>query len=130
MPDLGATGRGTAARDIDEYIALAPEEARATLEKLRRTIRAAAPTATEAISYQMPTFKYHGKPLIAFAAWKAHCSLYPMSYAVIDAHRSDLTGYPTAKGTIRFTPGRPLPVALVKKLVKARIAEHEARAKR
>lgn len=130
MPGKGGTGRGAPARDIDEYISLAPEEARATLETLRETIRAAAPRATEAISYQIPTYKYDGRPLVSFAAWKGHCSLYPMSYAVIDAHRSELKDYPIAKGTIRFTPGRPLPVSLVKKLVKARIAEHKARAKR
>lgn len=112
------------AADVDRYIAMAPVEARATLEALRRTIRAAAPGATEAISYQIPTFKHRGRPLVAYAAWKAHCSLYPMSYAVIDAHRSELDGFPIEKGTIRFTPGRPLPAAVVEKIVKARIAEH------
>lgn len=130
MADKGGMGGTTPAAGIDEYIANAPEETRAALETLRRTIRAAAPTATEAISYQMPTFKYDGRPLVGFAAWKSHCSLYPMSYAIIGAHRSELKDYPIAKGTIRFTPGRPLPAALVRKIVKARIAEHEARANR
>jgi uncharacterized protein YdhG (YjbR/CyaY superfamily) len=129
MAVKGGTGEGAPARDIDEYIARAPEEARGTLETLRRTIRVAAPTATEAISYQMPTFKYNGRPLVSFAAWKSHCSLYPMSYAVIDAHISKLKDYAVEKSTIRFTLGRPLPESLVRQMVKARIAEHEAQAR-
>jgi uncharacterized protein YdhG (YjbR/CyaY superfamily) len=120
-------GRDAAAREIDEYIARAPEAARATLQELRRAIAAAAPTATEAISYQMPAFKYRGRSLVSFAAWKAHCSLYPMSYAVIDALREELGDFLVERGTVRFTPDRPLPAALVDKIVHARIAEHEAR---
>jgi uncharacterized protein YdhG (YjbR/CyaY superfamily) len=126
MRDKGSSAKSDAAADIDAYIALAPPEARAALEALRRVIRAAAPTATEAISYQMPTFKYDGKPLVAFAAWKNHCSLYPMSYAVIDAHARALEGYAIDKGTIRFPADRPLPVAVVKQVVQARIAELHA----
>ncbi len=107
---------------IDAYIAAAPAEARATLEKLRKTIRAAAPNAEEAISYQIPTFKLR-RPLVAFAAFKNHCSFFPMSYAVIKAHKDELAPYETSKGTIRFPPDRPLPAKLVTKMVKARIAE-------
>ena len=123
-------GMDTPSRNIDEYISLAPAETRATLEKLRRTILAAAPGATEVISYQMPAFRYEGRLVVSFAAWKSHCSLYPMSYAVIDAHRGELTEYSIQKGTIRFTHDRPLPAGLVKKLVKARIAENATGAKR
>ena len=103
-----------------------PEEARAALEKLRAQIRAAAPEAVEAISYQMPAFKLRGRLLVYFAAFKDHCSLFPGS-SVMEAHRDELKGYYTSKGTIRFSPGKPLPAALVKKLVKARIAENETK---
>ena len=113
------------ARDIDEYLAGVPEEARATLEKLRKIIRAAAPKAVEVISYQIPAYKYHGM-LVGFAASKNHCSFYPMNGSFIAAHKDELKSYDTSKGTIRFPAGRPLPAALVKKLVKLRMAENEA----
>jgi len=117
------------ARDIDDYLASVPEEARATLEKLRQTIKAAAPQATERISYQVPTFHYR-RGLVAFAAFKDHCSFFVMSPPVMEAHRDELKPYDTVKGTIHFPPGKPLPEALVTKLVKARIAENEANAAR
>ena len=113
------------AKDVDEYLAAVPPEARVALEKLRKTIRAAAPRATEVISYRLPTFKYHG-PLVAFGAATKHCAFYVMSTSVIDAHRDELKGYDTGKGTVRFAAGEPPPAALVKKLVKARIEENEA----
>jgi uncharacterized protein YdhG (YjbR/CyaY superfamily) len=113
------------ARDVDEYLAGVPKEARATLEKLRKTIKAAAPMASEVISYQMPMYKHHGM-LVGFAAFKDHCSLFPGA-AVIEAHKEELERYDTSKGTIRFPANKPLPAALVKKLVKARIEENEAR---
>src|SRR6267142_4952208 len=116
------------AKDVDEYLAGVPKEARATLEKLRKTIKAAAPMASEVISYQMPMYKHHGM-VIGFAAFKNHCSIFPGS-AVMDAHKEELKRYETSKGTIRFPAGKPLPATLVKKLVKARIAENEARANR
>lgn len=118
----------TVAKDVDEYLAGVPKEARATLEKLRKTIKAAAPMASEGISYQMPMYKHHGM-VIGFAAFKDHCSIFPGS-AVMDAHKEELKRYDTSKGTIRFPPTRPLPAALVKKLVKARMEENEARAKK
>lgn len=118
----------TVARNVDEYIAGAPKEARATLEKLRQTIKAAAPMAAEVISYQMPMYKHQGM-VIGFAAFKEHCSIFPGS-AVMDAHREELKRYDTSKGTIRFPTNKPLPAALLKKLVKARIKENEARAKK
>ena len=116
------------ARDVDQYLAGVPKEARATLEKLRQTIKAAAPMAAEVISYQMPMYKHHGM-VVGFAAFKDHCSIFPGS-AVMDAYKDELKHYDTSKGTIRFPANRPLPAALVKKLVKARIKENEARLKR
>ena len=117
------------ATSVDAYLAALPADARATLERLRKTIRAAAPRADEVISYGIPTFK-HGGGLVAFAAFKNHCSFFVMSYAVLDAHRDELAPYLAAKGTLHFTAGKPLPAALVKKIVNARIAENEARAKK
>ena len=114
------------AKDVDDYLAGVPKEARATLDKLRKTIKAAAPRATEVISYQMPMYKQNGM-VVGFAAFKDHCSLFPGS-AVMDAHKEELKRYDTSKGTIRFPANKPLPAALVKKLVKARIKENEARA--
>ena len=116
-------------KDIDDYLAGVPQEMRATLEKLRTTIKSVAPDAVEAISYQMPTFKVDERAILAFAAFKNHCSIFPMSYAFIRAHEEELKPYYTSKGTIRFTTAKPLPVALVKKLVKTRIKENETRAK-
>ena len=115
-------------KNVDDYLASVPEEARAALEKLRQTIKAAAPMASEVISYQMPTYKHHGM-LVGFAAFKDHCSIFPGA-AVMDAHKEELKRYDTSKGTIRFPASKPLPAALVKKLVKARIKENEARAAR
>lgn len=125
MTERGSTS--TPARDVDDYLAAVPEDARAALEKLRKTIRAAAPMATEVISYQVPTFKHHGS-LVAFAAFPKHCSFFVMSPAVMGAHRDELRPYRTSKGTIQFPANRPLPAALVRKLIKARIAEIEAQA--
>lgn len=108
---------------IDEYLAGVSRDQRAALEKLRKTVRAVAPEAEECISYQLAAFRLHGKPLVAFGATASHCAFYPMSGSTIAAHRDELEGYETSKGTIRFQPSRPLPATLVKKLVKARIAE-------
>lgn len=113
---------------VDEYLAGVPEQVRDTLTKIRAMIRAAAPAeATEAISYGIPMFKYKGL-LIGYAGHANHCGLYPTSPAVMEAFREKLKGYDTSKGTIRFPVDKPLPAALVKKLVKARIAENERRA--
>lgn len=112
-------------RDIDEYLAGVPEPARSTLNKVRAAIRSAVPPeAAEAISYRIPAFRYKGS-LVAFAAFADHCSLFPMSLAVMAAFRKDLQGYHTSKGTIHFPLDKPLPAALIKKLVKARLAEKE-----
>jgi len=110
-------------KDVDEYLAGVPEPARSTLNKVRAAIRSAAPAeATEAISYGMPAFRYKG-PLMYYAAFSNHCSLFPGSKAVVEAFKSELSGYQTSKGTIRFPVDKPLSAALIKKLVKARIAE-------
>jgi uncharacterized protein YdhG (YjbR/CyaY superfamily) len=109
---------------VDDYLATVPADARAALMKLRQVIRAAAPRATEGISYQIPTFKHHG-PLVAFAAFKDHCGFYVMSPEVMRAHAAELEGYVLGKGSIRFQASKPLPASLVRKLVRARIAENE-----
>jgi uncharacterized protein YdhG (YjbR/CyaY superfamily) len=115
---------------VDEYLAGVPEPARSTLDKVRATIRSAAPPdATEAISYGMPTFQYKGG-LVGFAAFAKHCSFFPMSPAVIVMFQEELKDFPTSKGTIRFPVDKPLPAGLLKKLVKARVAENERRKQR
>jgi uncharacterized protein YdhG (YjbR/CyaY superfamily) len=112
-------------KNIDEYLAGVPEPARSTLSKVRAMIRAAAPSdATEVISYGMPAFKYKGS-LVAFAAFSNHCSLFPMGSAAIEKFKKELEGYQTSKGTIRFPVDKPLPAALLKKIVKARVADNE-----
>jgi uncharacterized protein YdhG (YjbR/CyaY superfamily) len=117
---------GKAPKTVDEYLAIVPEPARSTLVKVRATIRAVAPPgATESISYGMPMFKYKGM-LVGFAAFSRHCSLFPGA-GPIAALRDELKGFPTSKGTIQFPLDKPLPGALVKKLVKARIAENEGK---
>ena len=116
--------------NIDEYLADVPEPARTTLNKIRATIRSAVPSeATETISYRIPTFKYKGG-LVAFAAFSKHCSLFPMSYAVIREFNQELKDYHTSKGTIQFPVDKPLPAVLVKKMVKARVAENERKSQR
>jgi len=115
---------GSVPQTVDDYLAAVPEDARVTLEKIRRTIKAAAPNATEGISYQMPMFKQHGM-LVGFAAFKDHCSLFPGALP-LDTFKDELKAYKTSKGTIRFPIDKPLPAALVKKIVKVRVAENEA----
>jgi uncharacterized protein YdhG (YjbR/CyaY superfamily) len=114
------------ARDVDDYLASVPERRGAALEELRKTIKAAAPKATESISYRIPTFKHHG-PLVAFSATKNHCAFHLMSPSLMAERKDELKAYDTTTATIRFAADKPLPAALVKRLVKARIAENEAR---
>lgn len=112
---------------MDDYLAGVPEAARITLERVRQSIRKAAPKeAVECITYGMPGFHYKGG-LVAFAAFKAHCSLFPMSGRVIEALGDELAGYRTSKGTIQFPIGKPLPAALIRRIVQMRVAENEAR---
>jgi uncharacterized protein YdhG (YjbR/CyaY superfamily) len=122
-----ATKSNVAPKDVDKYIAGVSEPARSTLSKVRAAIRSAVPSeATEAISYEIPTFKYKGS-LVAFAAFSNHCSFFPMSMSVMRAFKNDLKNFDTSKGTIRFPMDKPQSAGLVKKLVKARIAENERR---
>src|SRR5437870_10511681 len=102
---------------VDDYLAALPEEPRAVLAKLRKTIKEAAPEATETISYQMPAFKDQGRFLVWYAAFKDHCSLFPASAWVLKAHGQELKPYFSGKGTLRFTADKPIPAALVKKIV-------------
>ena len=113
-------------KGIDEYLAALSDDKRAALEKLRKTIRAAAPKAEECISYRLAAFRQDGM-LVAFGATANHCAFYLMSSSTLEAHKDELKGYDTSKGTIRFQADKPLPSALVRKLVKARIAENAGR---
>ena len=114
-------------KTIDEYLATVSKDQRAALEKIRKTIRAAAPKAEECISYQIPAFRLGGKMLVGFGAGANHCSFFPMSSSTVAAHQDLLKAFETSKGTIRFQPDQPLPSALVRKLVKARIAENRVK---
>jgi uncharacterized protein YdhG (YjbR/CyaY superfamily) len=115
---------------FDAYLASLPPDQRAVLEKLRRTIHAAAPGAEECLSYGLPAFRLQGRALVAFGARPAHCAFYPMSSVAVEAFREELAGFETSKGTIRFTTKKPLPAALVRRLVQARIQENKQTAVR
>ena len=115
-------------KTIDEYLANAKPHQRKTLQKLRRTIQTAAPKAEECISYGIPAFRHNRRVLVFFGAWANHCAFYPGSAATLKNFRNELRNFETSKGTIRFSPDKPLPVAVVKKLVKTRIAENNDRA--
>jgi uncharacterized protein YdhG (YjbR/CyaY superfamily) len=118
-----------APKNVDEYLAGVPEPARGAMNKMRAAIRSAVPLeATEVISYGIPAFK-HKKVLVWFAAFSNHCSLFPTA-VVIDAFRKDLKDFTVSKGTIQFAIGKPLPIALIKKLVKARVAQSQATKRR
>ena len=117
--------RGARAATVEDYLARVPEPARSTLKKVRRAIRAAAPEATEAISYGIPMFRHLGL-LVGYGAATTHCALYGTT---LGSYRKDLKAYDTSKGTIRFPPDAPPPAALVKKIVRAHVAANEARAK-
>jgi uncharacterized protein YdhG (YjbR/CyaY superfamily) len=115
------------AGDVEAYLAAVPEPARTTLNTIRAVILSVVPPdATEGISYGMPSFRYKGA-LVGYAAFSTHCSFFPMDPAVIVAFQDELKKYETSKGTIRFAVDKPLPAALIKKLVKARIAANDAR---
>jgi uncharacterized protein YdhG (YjbR/CyaY superfamily) len=114
-----------APKDIDEYLATVPEPARSVLNKMRAAIRSAVPAeATETISYRIPAFKHNGV-LVWFAAFSTHCSLFPTA-SVIEAFKNELKGS-TSKGTIHFPTDKPLPITLIKKLVKARVEQHQSK---
>ncbi len=113
-----------AANSIDEYLDALDDDQRLALERLRKTIKTVAPKAEECISYGLPAFRLDGKALVAFGAAAKHCAFYPMSAATVADHADELAGFDTSKGTIRFQPGKPLPLALIRRLVRARIAEN------
>lgn len=112
---------------IDEYLATVPEEQRPVLIKLRQLIHKIVPKAEEYISYGLAAFRLNGRPLVAFGGWANHCAFYPMSGRTLVAFGDELEGFSLSKGTIRFTRDNPLPAAIVRKLVKARIAENKLR---
>ena len=120
--------RGARAKSVDAYIAAAPEPARGMLKKMRQIIKAAAPPAVEMISYGIPLYKHHGH-LVAFAAYKNHVGFYVMSKRLMAANKEEFAPYKKAIATVQFPIGAPIPAALVKKVVKARVEENEARAK-
>lgn len=117
-------------KTIDEYLAGVDADHRDALQKLRETIHTVAPTAEECISYGIPAFRLNGRSLVFFGAWANHCAFYPGSSNTLKKFRNELRNFQTSKGTLRFSPDKPMPVALVKKLLKARIAENNARANR
>ncbi|MGD0222451.1 MAG: DUF1801 domain-containing protein [Terriglobia bacterium] len=135
MKKVKSGNRGSAAKGnggpktVDEYLAGVPEPARSTLNKIRAAIRSAVPPeASETISYRIPAFKYKGV-LVWFAAFRDHCSFFPTA-SVIDAFKNELKGYSISKGTIQFPTDKPLPAALVKKMVKVRVAQNESKKRR
>jgi len=110
---------------IDEYLAGVSDEKRAALQQLRKTILGVIPKAEECISYQMPAFRHEGRVLVYFAAAANHCAFYPGG--MVNEFKDDLEGYETSKGTIRFQPERPIPTSLVRRIVKARVAQNAAK---
>ena len=132
MKKVKSSSRGSAAKgnnapkNVDEYLARVPEPARGTFIKLHAAIRSAVPAeAVETISYGIPAVQ-HNRVLVWFAAFSSHCSLFPTA-SVIEEFKDELKGFSTSKGTIQFPTDKPLPIALVKKLVKARVAQNESK---
>ena len=113
---------------VDEYLRSVPDDQRALLDDLRDTIRSVIPDATETITYRMPTFKVAGRAVVAYAAFRDHCSLFPMGLKVLGDNRRAVEPYLSGKSTLRFTADRPLPKGLVKAIVRGRLEENAARA--
>lgn len=128
MKKAASSKKNAPAKDVDAYLASAPEELRPVLENLRKAIKTATPKAEEVISYQIPTYKYHG-PLVHFMAREKYGSLITVSKTVLEKFKDELADFDTSGTTIHFSPEKPLPVTLVKKIVKVRVVENEAQAK-
>lgn len=116
-------------KSVDDYIASQPEAVRGLLERLRSTIRKALPGAEEMISYKIPTYKLHGRPVLYFAGWKQHYSLYPSTAPLVAAFKDDLAPYEVDKGTIRFPLSGPVPMKLIERIAKFRAKEVAEREK-
>ena len=110
---------------FDEYLATVPEPQKAQLERIRHLVRRAVPDAEESKSYGMPAFKYKKRPLLGFSASKKHLSVFPFSPAAIDAARGALAGFDVSKGTVRFTPDKPIPESALDQLLRHRLREIE-----
>lgn len=117
----------TPAEQLRQYFAALPPPARRRMKEIRAIVKSIAPTATETFSYRIPGFRLDGKVFVYYAAFKEHCSLYPMGDRIRRAHAASLKEYKTSKGTIQFPLDQPLPVALVKRLIRARAAEVRSR---
>jgi uncharacterized protein YdhG (YjbR/CyaY superfamily) len=135
MKKTKAGKRGSTAKSkggtktVEEYLAAIPEPARSTFDKLRATVRSVVPAkATETISYQMPAIRHNGV-LVWYAAFSNHCSLFPTA-AVMNEFKNELKSFTTSKGTVQFPLDKPLPVALIKKIVKTRVAQNESKKSR
>jgi len=115
------SGKTPPAKDVDAFISASPKDAQPKLRELRGIIRALAPAAEETISYRMPTYKLNGKPLVGFAGFKHHIGFYPMSGSFLEGYKEELKDYVTTKGGVQFPFAEPLPVALIKRLIKDRI---------
>ena len=116
-------------KSVDDYIASQPEAVQSVLARLRSTIRKAVPAAEEVISYQIPAYKLHGGPVLYFAGWKQHYSLYPATGRVVAAFKDELAPYQISKGTIRFPLSQPIPIRLIGRIAKFRAKEVAERAK-
>ena len=126
-PTRGSRMPGRIAKNVEEYLARVPEPARSTIEKVRSVICSVVPEGTtEVIRYGIPTFRYK-RGLVAIAAFEEHCSLFPMGSSVLNAFEKELKPFRVSKGTLHFPVDKPMPAALVRKIVKARIEQNERR---
>jgi uncharacterized protein YdhG (YjbR/CyaY superfamily) len=113
-------------KSVAEYFASIPPQSRKTLNKLRKTIKAVVPGAIEVMYYQLPSFR-HGRALVAYGAFSDHCSFFPLSAAIVERFRHELSQFNTSRGTIRFPVDKPLPSSVVRKIVRARIEQNQER---
>jgi uncharacterized protein YdhG (YjbR/CyaY superfamily) len=114
------------ASSVDEYLQMIPEDHRVLLTEIRERINRQVPGVEETISYGMPTFKLRGKPLIHIAAWKKHCSVYPVTDEILTAYAQELAGFKHTKGSLHFTPQKPIPPDVLEAMIQDRVAAQEA----